>query len=161
MSEKNTNDSKSNDANIDYGILNDAIGYLIRRSQIKIFQEFNRHFEALEIKPAQFSALEIINRNPGLRQSALANALGVQRTNMVGMLDALQERGLIDRKLSNEDKRSHALFLTRKGQQLLGLLYDQFNQHEKQIEETIGQCNVEVFRECLSKIAHKLDSSDI
>lgn len=160
MQEKKNTPNKAKESALDYGVLDDALGYLIRRSQIKIFQEFNRHFEALEIKPAQFSALEIINRNPGLRQSALAKALGVQRTNMVGMLDILQERGLVDRQLSSQDRRSHALYLTRKGQQLLKHLYDQFYLHEKQIEEIIGESNVETFKECLIKISNKMNSPE-
>lgn len=139
---------------INYGVLDNSIGYLLRRAQIKVFQEFNHFFDALDMKPAQFSALEVIHHNPGLRQSALANALNIQRTNMVGMLDILQERGLVDRKPSPNDRRSHALHLTTKGEKLLKHLHMQFHTHEDRLMGIIGEGNREILRGALINIAN-------
>jgi DNA-binding MarR family transcriptional regulator len=138
MSKSNKN-SSANKASIDYGVLNSSLGYAIRRAQLRVFQEFNYFFEALDIKPAQFSALEIIHCNPGLRQSSLAKALNIQRTNMVGMLDKLQQRGLIERKPSTKDLRAHALHLTSKGEKLLDHLHQQFDHHEGLLCERLGE----------------------
>lgn len=142
---------------IDYGVLNQSLGYLIRRAQIKIFQEFAHFFEALDVKPAQFSALEVIHQNPGLRQSALAGALGIQRTNMVGMLDKLQQRGLIERRPSAKDLRAHALYLTGKGEKLLDHLHRQFFQHEELLRQRLGEDNFQLVRENLKLIVRADD----
>jgi DNA-binding MarR family transcriptional regulator len=139
----------SKHAPIDYGVLNSSLGYLIRRAQLRIFQEFNHFFEALDIKPAQFSTLEIIHSNPGLRQSSLAKALNIQRTNMVGMLDKLQQRGLIERKPSANDLRAHALHLTIKGEKLLDHLHQQFHQHEDLIFQRLGEEKYQQVRDAL------------
>lgn len=130
---------KSGSTKINYGVLDTSLGYLIRRAQLRIFQEFNHYFEALDIKPAQFSALEIIYSTPGLRQSSLAKALNIQRTNMVGMLDILQQRGLIERQPSSNDLRAHALHLTSKGEKLLEHLHQQFHQHEGLLHQRLGE----------------------
>jgi DNA-binding MarR family transcriptional regulator len=135
---KSKKSSSSKNTTLDYGVLNSSLGYLIRRAQLRIFQEFNHFFEALDIKPAQFSTLEIIHSNPGLRQTTLAKALNIQRTNMVGMLDKLQQRGLIERKPSASDLRAHALHLTSKGEKLLDHLHQQFKQHEGLLQERLG-----------------------
>jgi DNA-binding MarR family transcriptional regulator len=146
---KQKKSSSAKNVPINYGVLSSSLGYLIRSAQLRIFQEFNHFFEALDIKPAQFSALEIIHSNPGLRQSSLAKALNIQRTNMVGMLDKLQQRGLIERKPSTNDLRAHALHLTIKGEKLLDHLHLQFHQHEGLIHERLGEEKYQLVKDAL------------
>lgn len=148
----NPNIKPSKNSNIDFGLLSESLGYIVRRAQLKIFNEFNHFFEALDIKPAQFSVLEIIHNNPGLRQSALARALNIQRTNMVGMLDQLQQRALIERKPSTKDLRAHALHLTSKGEKLLEHLHRQFHQHEDLLRQRLGDENLQMIRKNLEII---------
>lgn len=144
--------AKSKDPKIDYGLLAESLGYVVRRAQIKIFQEFAHFFEALDVKPAEFSALEIIHNNPGLRQSTLAKSLGIQRTNMVGMLDKLQDRKLIERRPSETDLRAHELHLTNKGVKFLGHLHQQFFEHEGSLKKRIGEDNYEQVRDSLRQL---------
>jgi len=79
---------------IDLGPLPELIGYVLRRAQLAVFQDFFGAFAPFDVRPAQFSVLTIIERNPGLTQSQVAEALGIKRTNFVGMLDELEKRGL-------------------------------------------------------------------
>ena len=51
-----------------------------------------------DIRPAQFSVLEVIGRNPGLRQTQVSFALGMKTTNFVPLLDQLERRGLAARR---------------------------------------------------------------
>ena len=55
--------------------LNDLIGYAMRRAQLKLFQNLISRLSAHDLRPAQFSALAIINQNPGLMQADLAPVL--------------------------------------------------------------------------------------
>lgn len=126
------------DDGINYGVLSHSISYLLRRAQTKTSQEIERYFEAFEIKIVQFTMLELIQRNAGLHQTALASALGIQRTNMVGMLDTLEKRGLIERQTSRQDCRAHALHLTAKGQNLLYHLQRQLNHYEENLRRYLG-----------------------
>ena len=93
---------------IDLGPLPELIGYVLRRAQLAVFQDFFAAFAPFDIRPAQFSVLTIIERNPGLTQTQVAEALGIKRTNFVGMLDELEKRGLAERRQAR-DKRSYAL----------------------------------------------------
>ena len=97
---------------IDLGPLPELIGYVLRRAQLAVFQDFFAAFAPFDIRPAQFSVLTIIERNPGLTQTQVAEALGIKRTNFVGMLDELEKRGLAERRQAR-DKRSYALYLHR------------------------------------------------
>jgi DNA-binding MarR family transcriptional regulator len=157
---KPTSTKKPSTDKIDYGLLDQSLGYIIRRAQIRVFQEFADFFEALEVKPAEFSALEIIHRNAGLRQSALAKSLGIQRTNMVGMLDQLQGRNLIERRPSTTDLRAHELHLTSKGKKFLNHLHQQFFKHEGDLENRLGKEAYRETRENLRKIFSTPPSED-
>ena len=95
-------------SNIDLGPLPELIGYVLRRAQLVVFQDFFNAFAPFEISPAQFSVLIVIERNPGLTQSQVAAALGIKRTNFVGLLDELERRLLAERRQAARDKRSSA-----------------------------------------------------
>lgn len=101
------------------GMLDGVVGYLLRRAQIAVFEDFARRFAALGLTPAQFSALVVIQENPGRRQSDVAAALGVQRPNFVALMDELERRGLAERLRSGADRRANALKLTPAGAALL------------------------------------------
>jgi DNA-binding MarR family transcriptional regulator len=98
------------------GALADHLGYSVRRLQVWIFQDFVRALAPFDIRPAQYSVLIVIEANPGLSQTALAQRLGIERARLVRLLDALERRGLTRRQPSPSDRRAHALYLTREGQ---------------------------------------------
>jgi DNA-binding MarR family transcriptional regulator len=95
------------------------IGYALRRAQLAVFEDGIRYFAEVGLRPAQFSVLACVGHQPGQKQSAVAAALGIQRANFVVLVDGLEQRGLIRRKASPTDRRSHALHLTKKGQRAL------------------------------------------
>ena len=101
------------------GPLPHLLGYALRRSQVAVFADFIAAFAPLDLRPAQFSALVLIDANPGCKQSAAAEALGIMQPNFVALMDELERRGLARRAPSKADRRSHALELTGKGGVLL------------------------------------------
>mgnify|MGYP003694514055 CR=1 FL=1 len=115
-----TDDRKS----LDIGVLNEHLGYFIRRLQVWVFQDFIRTLAPVDIRPAQYSVLVVIAANPGLSQSDLADRLGIERARLVRVLDKLERRGLTQRLASPTDRRSHALRLTREGQKTTEARHD-------------------------------------
>lgn len=124
---------------IDLGPLPELIGYVLRRAQIVVFQDFFKTFEAFDIRPAQFSVLTVIERNPGLTQSRVAAALGIKRTNFVGLLNELEKRGLAERRPATKDKRSYALYLTADGMALMRKLKPVLKAHETRMIARVGE----------------------
>jgi DNA-binding MarR family transcriptional regulator len=114
-------------------------GYLLRRAQLAVFDDFIKLFEPLGLRPAQFSALVVIDRNPGRKQSEIAQALGIRQTNLVGLIDELERRGLTRRKRLATDRRSHAVSLTPKGAALLKKALKLHDQHEFALLSRLGR----------------------
>ncbi|WP_122221607.1 MarR family winged helix-turn-helix transcriptional regulator, partial [Pseudomonas syringae group genomosp. 3] len=72
-----------------------------------------------DLRPAQFSALAIIEQNPGLMQADLAKALAIEPPQVVPLLNKLEERALAVRVRCKPDKRSYGIFLSKTGETLL------------------------------------------
>jgi DNA-binding MarR family transcriptional regulator len=123
---------------IDLGALNGHLGYFVRRLQVSIFQDFIRRLASIDVSPAQFSVLVVINANAGLSQAELGATLGIERARLVRMLHKLEERGLTRRLPSSADGRRHELRLTREGQKLLAQARALAGQHEAALQTRLG-----------------------
>ncbi|AXP03176.1 MULTISPECIES: MarR family winged helix-turn-helix transcriptional regulator [Pseudomonas] len=99
--------------------LDDLIGYALRRAQLKLFQNLIGRLAAHDLRPAQFSALAIIDQNPGLMQADLAKALAIEPPQVVPLLNKLESRALAVRVRCKPDKRSYGIFLSKTGETLL------------------------------------------
>lgn len=93
----------------------DIVGYRLRRAQLAVFQRFIAAFEPLNLRPAEYSVLVLIADNPGRKQTEIAEILGIKRANFVALINALDERGLTERRAAPGDRRANALYLTTEG----------------------------------------------
>ena len=58
------------------GELSELIGYSLKRAQLRVFDDFLRCVAPLQLTPAQFSVLLLLDNNPGRNQTEIANTLG-------------------------------------------------------------------------------------
>ena len=118
---------------IDYGLLTGLAGYALRRAQAAVFSHFLNSVGKRGISPGQFGVLVLIKENEGLNQSALAKALGIERSTMVAVIDRLEGQGWVERVASQTDRRSYALALTAEGEGLLKEIIPLVRRHERAI----------------------------
>lgn len=143
---------KAETAPLDLGPLPTLTGYLLRRAQIANFAQFIQLLGELDLRPAQFSALVAIDRNPGCKQSDIAEALGIQRPNFVAMMDELERRGLARREKALVDRRSHVLILTPKGKETLERAEALVLALEDHISARLGPEDHQKLRDLLDKL---------
>lgn len=123
---------------LDFSVLADAVGYRVRRAHLAIQQDFVETFSAHGISAADFAVLKLLSRNPGLKQSEIAEALGIQRANFVAIIDGLQERGFAERRKSDTDRRVQCLYITTQGQEHLKQLMPVWRSHEQRLLARLG-----------------------
>lgn len=126
------------EAPIDITPLPDAIGYMLRRAHLVVVKNFMTICAELDIRPAQYGILTVIENNPGLKQIDVSLALGIKRTNMVALIDALQKRDLVRRVTVRSDRRSYALHLTPKGKAFMSKLRAHVARHEEEVSAALG-----------------------
>ena len=122
---------------IELGLLPELLGFHLRCAQVAVFQHFHRAMGTAEISPPQLGALLLIEANPGISQSAIAEALRFDRSTLVQIADRLEGRGLVVREPSASDRRSHALKLTPAGAKLLAGLKAQVRAHEDEVGDVL------------------------
>ncbi len=137
---------------LNFGLLTGLIGYQLRRAQVAVFQHFADAFRDLDLTPGQLGALVLIRDNPGLSQSTLGAALGVDRSTVVPLIDRLEARGLVIRAPSPRDRRSHALQLSPDGRDMLSQAERQVREHEATIAHRLSEPERQALLELLAKI---------
>ncbi len=98
------------------GEMKSVLGYMLRRAQVAVFQQFMTESRHLDIRPTQIGVLSVIRENPGRKQAEISAALGIQRTNFVAIFDELERRRLAKRVRTENDRRAYALYLTEEGE---------------------------------------------
>jgi DNA-binding MarR family transcriptional regulator len=129
------------------------LGYALRRAQLSVYEDFFSTFSDLELRPAHFGLLVVIDAIPGLKQAEASAALGIQTPNFVALLDELERRGLAQRLRSENDRRSHALHLTKAGEALLKRVVARQEEHEARMTAKIGSAGREQLMALLDKLA--------
>ena len=126
------------DGHVDMHRMHGYLGYLLRRAQMVAYADFIAELAALDLSPGQFGVLTVIDANPGLRQSEVSSALGIQKTNFVAVVNGFERRGIAVRKPAAGDRRSYALHLTPKGKALLRRARAAQARHEARLVERLG-----------------------
>jgi DNA-binding MarR family transcriptional regulator len=124
-------------AEIDLGVLNEVIGFRIRRIQNHLSRGFAERVADREVRPGLFSALALIAANPGLSQITLSREIGFDKATVVALLDGLERQGWAERRRSSADRRRHSLYITPKGKTALARLRDVALANEAGIHEVL------------------------
>ncbi|MEC7490954.1 MAG: MarR family transcriptional regulator [Pseudomonadota bacterium] len=104
--------------------LNNAPGHLIRRSQQRAVDLFVDEVGENGPNPRQFSVLLNVFQNPGMSQTALVEASGIDRSTLTEVLRRMIDRGMISKSRTKEDQRANALIITNAGLKLLEDAYE-------------------------------------
>jgi len=151
---------------IDKGPLPGYYGYALRIAQVAVFENFERVVGKLadrmgELTPGRFSLLTLLRANPGINQTALSRAVGLDKSTLTPALDQLERKGLILRERTPEDRRTYALRLTAEGQEFLTELTRKVELHEKNIVAALTPTERATLIRLLKKIAKSLGSEAI
>ena len=148
---------KRNTPKIDMGTLQELLGYHVRRAQLSFFAGFSEACADLGLSPGLFAVLEVVFRNPGLTQTAVSKALGTDRSAMVAAIDKLEAMNLIERRPSEKDRRSYALYATEYCQNWYPAAESKVKRHEDLVVANLSLTE----REQLLAILQKLNASKV
>ncbi|MFC7704410.1 MarR family winged helix-turn-helix transcriptional regulator [Plastorhodobacter daqingensis] len=123
---------------IDMGPLRSSLGFLLRLGQLTSFEDFYTGLADLGLRPGEFSVMIILYRNPGIRQGVLAQRLMIKRAHMTKMIRTMEDAGLVERAIPEDDRRSVELRLTGEGQNLVARHLPRWRAHEARPKETLS-----------------------
>ena len=141
---------------VDFGCLPDLVGYNLRRAQSAVFHHFAETVSSHDVSPGHFGVLVFIEANPGMSQTMLAKALGVDRSSIVPVIDHLEDGGLVTRQKKASDRRTHELRLTAYGESRLRALKSSVLAHDEEISGCLSADEKRNLIEALEKIMGRL-----
>ena len=103
---------------VDTRFLRSLAGYNTRRASLAIIEVFMERMAVYDLKVVDFSVLSLVAHNPGVTSRQLCAALNVLPPNLVGLIAALERRGLIERRPHPSDGRAMGVHLTSEGTDL-------------------------------------------
>src|SRR5436305_1653568 len=99
-----------------------STAFLLKRLGWAIKDRTFAAFEAAGESPYHYSVLVVLEESPRETQATIADALGYDRSWLVGLLDELEEAGLIERRRDPADRRRHLVSLKPAGKKKLAEL---------------------------------------
>ena len=134
------------------GLLPGLLGYRLRLAQQAVFRDFGESVS--DLPPGRVGILLIIDANPGVTQTRLAQAIGLDRSTLVGVLHALEARSLVERRRGT-DRRTNGLLLTRAGRALVTDLKRRIRVHERRVAARLTAEERTQLLELLARLAGK------
>ncbi|HWA39890.1 MAG TPA: MarR family transcriptional regulator [Burkholderiales bacterium] len=112
------------------GMLPGLVGYRLRLAHQAVFRDFAASIP--QASPGRVGMLMLVEANPGVTQGRLANEVGLDRSTMVGVIDALEGAGFVERR-RGEDRRTNGLWLTRRGRGVVAGIKRRIQAHERRV----------------------------
>ena len=104
---------------VDTSYLQTLLGYNARRAALTIIEAFLERMAEFGLRPVDFSVMSVIHHNPGVTSRQLCAALNLLPPNLVGLVQSLEARGLIQRRPHPTDGRATGLHPTAEGLALM------------------------------------------
>ena len=122
-----------------YATLDQFIGYQLKSAFNVVQLDLRDTLKPYNLRMLTYTALVLIADNPQLSQTQLANAMDIERANLVVIVDELEQRGLIVRDHVPSDRRAYALNVTLPGRRLLKKAIAAVVAHEERLFAKLGK----------------------
>jgi DNA-binding MarR family transcriptional regulator len=147
-------------------MLKDSIGYRASLAATTLKSRFAKLLSPQGIAPEQFATLKIISEDNEVTQTRIAELLAKNKTTVGRSIDALVQKGLIDRQDIENDRRANLITLTAKGEEVLRLAIPIAQKFNETVKSKFDQKEIETFFKVLDLIIElsqdtKIDKGNI
>lgn len=133
-------------------VLQHMTGYQLKRAYINVQPVTQNALAEVDLRVISFSCLSMIVDNPGIVQFELAQALQMERSNLVVVVDELERRDLITRERVMTDRRRYALTATLLGRRLRDRAAKKAGDAEQKLLSALSQEEQQTLRVLLGRI---------
>jgi DNA-binding MarR family transcriptional regulator len=138
---------------IRYGDLAGSIAFNLRRAHNMALQAFARELGPRHGRAGRFTLMTLIAENPGISQTALGRASGLDISTLTPSLNDLVRRGLVRRRRLAHDRRLYALNITPAGADFYREVARLANVFEARLVGIVGTTGVSRLLRSLKRIA--------
>ena len=133
--------------------LAESTSFLLKKLGHKAKEQAMDAYEEAGFTPYHHAVLALLDESSRETQGAIADALGYDRGQLVGILDELEERGLVERRRDPEDRRRHIVRLTPEGKRALTTVRKLSKQLDQDFLGSLSDEDREALHALLAKLA--------
>ncbi|HEX3487889.1 MAG TPA: MarR family transcriptional regulator [Streptosporangiaceae bacterium] len=115
-----------------------GFAYLLVQLGTWAARRFAERLAPLELEPRHAGMLLRLAVSEGQSQQAIGELIGLNSTRMVFLVDELEQRGLVERRRNDADRRSYALYLTEAGWDTVGRVRQVAAQHQAELGTSLS-----------------------
>lgn len=136
----------------------DTLHYLIMANQMLVQKALLEQLKDTGLTIGQPKILDYLKDHDGSNQKEIARACFLEAGSLTIILNKMEEKGLIERRILNGNRRSFHIFLTEEGRKKQQLVADAFLEIEKKALSNISEKEYEQFISVYQKIYSNLQS---
>lgn len=130
--------------------------YLLMANQALLHKKLLTGLKDTELSLGQPKVLEYLKEHNGFSQKDIARGCHIEAGSLTSVLGRMEEKGMIERKMLNGNRRSLYVFLTEKGERLQQVVEKEFAFLEEKAFEGISEGEKENFMDVFSRIYDNL-----
>lgn len=144
---------------LDWGLLAGSVGPRVRLLRNALTSRSIAVSAPQGLPTGSLTVLALVAANPGRSQTALANRAGLNKSALVGIIDQLEQRGLIARDRSASDRRRYGVTVTAQGKQVMESLFAAVDREEAPIRDALGATDMAMLLALLDRATGALETS--
>jgi len=127
--------------------------FLLKRLGMAAKEDSLEAYEATGLHPYHHAILAVLDKGQQETQGAIGHALGYDKSQLVGLVDELEEAGLIERRRDPLDRRRHVVHITPAGRKMLTRLRRLSETVENEFMSSLGDDERRQLHDLLFKLA--------
>ena len=132
-----------------------STSFLLKRLGFAAKERGMAAYEETGLHPYHFGVMVVLDEGSRETQGSIADALGYDRGQLVGLLDELEEHGLVERQRDPNDRRRHLVQMTAEGKRTLRRLRTLARELEDDFLEPLTDAERDKLHALLLKLAAK------
>jgi DNA-binding MarR family transcriptional regulator len=134
-----------------------VVGFTLSTSGYAVARRFRALLAPLALEPREFALLRAVAASEGSSQQAIGERLQIPASRMVAFVDALEARGLLERRANPSDRRARALHLTSAGSELLLRAVELASEFERDLCADLSEREREQLLDLLERVCARLE----
>lgn len=140
--------------------MNSSFHYLVMAEQAMVQRALLARIKGSGLTLGQPKVLDYLKDHNGSSQKEIARGCHIEAGSLTSILNRMEEKGLVERRMLHGNRRNSYVFLTEKGEELRNLVTESFESIENEAFRGISDEDKEQFMKIFSKIYENLTTKE-
>lgn len=138
----------------------ESLHYLLMKSHSVMQRKIYSEAQKIGLTSGQPKILDYLNDHEGSDQKTIAGYCEIEPATLGSILLRMEQKGLIERRQENGNRRSWFVYLTDSGKDACEKMHDIFIQKDEQAIKGLEVEEIDILKKTLTKICENLDGKD-